>query len=121
MDRARHELLPGPAFTGDQDGRFHAGHLGRTSERIEKNRRAADDLLESIALVQLASGALQALFERPRAVLERRDLHTLVDRIQQVFIIKRFRQEVRRTCFERAHGHRDVAVAGQEYDRDLKI
>ena len=45
--------------------------------------------------------------------------NTLPDGIQQFFVVERLRQEIRRACFEGAHCHWDVAVAGEEYDGDL--
>ena len=39
--------------------------------------------------------------------------------LQQIIIVERFWDYVRCTCFDRAHGHWEVAVACEEYDGHL--
>ena len=73
VDGAGDQLLPRPALPGDQHGGLGARHLGRPGERLAQERGAADDLLEPVALVELAAGTLQALLERPRAALDGRE------------------------------------------------
>ena len=121
MDGAGHQLLPRPALARHQHGGLGGGHLGGPGERLAQEGGAAEDLGEVVAGVELGAGALQAVLQGLGAALERRDLDALPDRAQQLFVVKRFRQEVRGTGFERAHGHGDVPVAGEEYNGELTI
>jgi hypothetical protein len=43
------------------------------------------------------------------------------DGIQQGFIVDRFRQKVCCACFDRADSRGDVPVAGEKYNRDLRV
>ncbi len=43
-------------------------------------------------------------------------VNRLLDGVEEVFIAERFRQEFARAGFHGAHGHRDVAVTGDEND-----
>ncbi len=45
----------------------------------------------------------------------------LLDRIQQILIVKGLRQKLERACFDRSHRHRNVAVTGDENNRNLNI
>ena len=121
VDGAGYQLLAGPALAGDQHGRLGWGHLRSSGECLAERGGATNDLVEPVSLVELGTSALEASLQRLRAALERGNLHTLVNRIQEVFIVEGFRQKVRGACFQGAHGHRDVAVACQENNGDLKI
>jgi hypothetical protein len=43
----------------------------------------------------------------------------LPDGFQQFFIVKRFRQEIRRACLDRTDRHGNIAVAREKYDGNL--
>ena len=45
----------------------------------------------------------------------------LLDRIQQVLIVEGLGQKLQRSCFDRPHRHRNVAVTCEKNNRDLNI
>jgi len=54
---------------------------------------------------------------QPRAI----SLEAQLDRVQQVLIAERFCQELDRSSFYRLDGHRDVAMSGDEDDRNVNV
>ena len=45
----------------------------------------------------------------------------LLDRLQQILIVKGLGQKLQRACFHRPHRHRNVAVTGEKNNRDLNV
>jgi hypothetical protein len=45
----------------------------------------------------------------------------LLDRLQQILIVKGLGQKLQRTCFHRSHRHGNVAVTGEKNYRNLNV
>src|SRR6266481_3430041 len=54
---------------------------------------------------------------QPRAISREAELN----RVQQVLVAERLGQELDRSSLYRLHGHRDVAVSGDEDDRNVNV
>ena len=104
MNGACDQFLTSSGLATDQNGRIRGCHDLDIFQRTPKNFTRSDDLVESCFALNLIL--------QPRC-------QTLIDGVQQVFIIERFGQEVHCTCFKRTHRHWNVAVTGKEYDREL--
>ena len=105
MNGARDQFLAGTGFAVDENGGVGRGHdLDRLSEHAWNSAALADHVADVLIGPDLV---LQA----------RRD--TLPDRINSSSSSKGFVRKFDCTCFDRAHGHWDVAVAREENDGDL--
>ena len=69
MDGIRHQFLSRSTFPADEDARSGARHLERCGDRLLDRRRITDKLVRSVPR-----------FAQSKALLERRELQTALDR-----------------------------------------
>ena len=115
VQAAGDQFLAGTGFAVDQDVGSAAGQAGQAVAQLLHTRRAADQLaFEQVTLLQLATQVAHlqhqpALFQRP------------ADHLDQVFRRKRFLDKVVGAILHCLHGHRHVAVAGDQHHRQFRV
>ena len=107
MDFARHELLAGARFAGDEDRGFRRrGQLDLRLELLHRRRLADELVVARFALAQLADFLLELLL--PDGV---------ADGEQQLVAVQRLLEEIERAALRALDGGGDVAVAGDHDHR----
>jgi hypothetical protein len=116
VERARDELLADAGLAGDEHGRVRRRDAEHAVEQLAHRGRAADDVLEAVALAELLREHRHLAEEAP--LLER-----LRDAEEDLVLLERLRQEVVRPAADRLDGGRDGPVRGHHDDlrvrRDL--
>ena len=113
VDRPRDELLAGAGLPGDEHGRVGGRDAHDAVEHLAHRRGAADDVLEAVALAELA-GEEAHLAEQP-ALLE-----GLRDAEEELVLLERLREEVVGALPDGVHGGLDRPVGGHHDDLGLR-
>ena len=100
---------------------FNIARLVLLYQRARVNRQCF--LLNWLLRVLYPDDVIEVMLRNVSALLPRWTIpdDPLLDRLQQILIVKRLCQELQRACFDRSHRHRNVAVTGEENNRDLDI
>ena len=103
MDQVRHDLLARPRFPREERSGLRGRHLGRLCQHVTPGLRRPDDPA--------------MLPHAPTMILP----DSLLDRTEQLVDVHGLGQKVQRPGLDGPHRHRNVAVTGQEDDRDLHV
>jgi hypothetical protein len=114
MQEARNHLLAGTGFAGHQDVDIGVCDLAQRAAQPFHRRRLAD---QRQAVLRLAGRLAQGAVLHHQAALFRRPSHTL----HQPVGGERFGDEVVGSVLDRLDGNRDVAMAGDEDDGNVRV
>src|SRR5262245_22385431 len=110
MDRSRNEFFSGTGLDVNYYGGVSGGHHLDLVQHGSQSAACTHDLFEVM---------LRSVFSlSPRSLVPG---DPLVDRIQEILVVKGLCQELQCTGFHRSHRHWNVAAPGEENNRDLNI
>ena len=114
MDRARHQLLAGARFAGDEHAGVGARDLLHDAEDLLDGVAFADDVLEAVFFAQLA--AQEAVFLEQRLLRQRVAHHGL-----EMVVGERLGDVVVGALVQRVHGRFHARVGGHDNAHHLGI
>ena len=110
MDRSRNEFFSGTGLAVNYDGGVSGSHNLDLVKHGFQSAACAHDLFEIV---------LRYIFPLlPRSLISG---DPLVDRIQEILVVKGLCQKLQCTGFDRSHRHWNVAAPGEKNNRDLNI